>query len=150
MLVSLSSVPSLFSRRGPSTISGRVIAIVVDAVKRVLLGRTCAHVGVERRETSAPSFADANPSSSVVSEPLAVWVFAPVNHVRPREVFVSAVHAMLAFVDSIRFGSIASARRRISDLKVVSRDAFFCAAVASAQPLESFARVSFCGRLQHQ
>ncbi len=58
-------VRKLFFARGPSAVLGRVVAIVVDAVKRVLFAGARPHVGIEVLER-CPSITNLNAARSIV------------------------------------------------------------------------------------
>jgi hypothetical protein len=81
-----SGIGCLFSGRGPSTIRGFVVAVVVDAIDRVAR-RTAAHVGQKVIERKSPSLAYGNAPSAVILIPDVARVLASSLHALPNLVF---------------------------------------------------------------
>lgn len=61
------TIARLFSGSGPSTVVRPVVAVVVDAIKRMGLRGATAHVGQERLERIAPAVTHADSASAIVS-----------------------------------------------------------------------------------
>ena len=86
----------LFSLRRPSAITWLVVAVVVDAVDRVIGRRFLPHVGIERLERIAPAVAHANAASAVVVKGVIVSVVAPHLHPDPSAILNGFFHAVRA------------------------------------------------------
>lgn len=71
----------------PTAIARFVVALIVDAVNRVLGAGAWPHVGHEQGERTAPAIAHGNPTSAVILELVRVGVITPRQHRSP--------HAML-------------------------------------------------------
>lgn len=69
---------------GPSTILGRIGAIIVIPINR-LAGWSRTHIGNELRE-GIPLSADSNASAAVVFPLLTVWIEAAISHAAPNHV----------------------------------------------------------------
>jgi len=72
----------------PSAIVRLVVAVVVDAINRVVL-RCAAHVMQEGIETSHPLFAHLDTPASVVTEDRQIWVSASRAHLNPRSILAA-------------------------------------------------------------
>jgi len=83
-------VVGLNSVGGPSTVFGRVVAIVIDAVNAVLWGRLVPHVGKECLEGMPPLWTNNNASSTVVGVFWLSGVIATANQPRPTIIFSAA------------------------------------------------------------
>lgn len=68
---------------GPAHVARFVVAVVVDAVKRMLLGWPLPNVAQERMEVMPPLLADANASRPVVLEHSLSWLVAARVHLSP-------------------------------------------------------------------
>lgn len=87
---SRSLIHRLLMRRGPSTVAGIVIAVVVDAINRMRRGRFRSHIGVEQREGIAPAFTDSNTAPTVALERGVASIRASVLHGVPRSVLTAS------------------------------------------------------------
>lgn len=97
-----SRIQCLLAARRPTAIARLVITIVVDAVKRVLVGRTAPHVGHEvlkpntTRLHDAPALANFNSTTTPILEIWPLRVLAPLDHVPPNPVqafFLAVLHS---------------------------------------------------------
>ena len=82
----VSTVVLLLRHRRPAAVPGRVGAIIVDTVERVLRGRLWAHIVHERAIVVSPSFADRNPSPAVARVGRVFRVTAPFKNLPPHSV----------------------------------------------------------------
>lgn len=81
------SVLQLSLHGGPSAIFWRVVAVVVDSVKRVTI-RPLSHVGnkVFKTARSAPLITHRDSAPAIVFESIVFWAFTAVPHLRPNRV----------------------------------------------------------------
>jgi hypothetical protein len=114
----------LLDRSRPPTVTGLVVAVVVDAIDGAAVG-SLAHVGEEVGE-GVPALADGDPSSAVVGPVLASGVVAALEHGLPDSVAASALASM--------FRPKTPAAEDSSGGEVVRRCDVFAAAVASTEP----------------
>jgi hypothetical protein len=89
-------VGHLFPVCGPPTISGLVVALWVDAINRMSVGGTRAHVGIERLKRPTPAGADPNADCAVFGVCSLSLVIAAVLNRAPRSVFDGLRHAVPA------------------------------------------------------
>lgn len=85
---------------GPSTIIRRVMAIVVDTVDRVFVGRPFTHILKERLKAANPSVTDHNTSRAVVFKSWVVGVTASFFHTSPSVVFNRPSISLIMPVDN--------------------------------------------------
>lgn len=83
----MTTVLHLLFLRGPATIAGLVMAIVVDAVNRHSLSWAWAYVSQEGREVVAPFFAHPNAAASIEMVDAMRLCITASQHARPRGVF---------------------------------------------------------------
>lgn len=81
------AVPTLLGAGRPSHVSGLVVAVIVDAVKRVRAAGAFSNVGKKRLEVVAPFVAKANAATAVVGVGMMLRKFAAGLGVIPRLVF---------------------------------------------------------------
>lgn len=81
------SVLRLFCARSPSAIGGAVIAVIVNAVKRVKRRWHFAHVLQESLKGFSPFWADGNSAPAVPMIVGGFWIAASIPHARPNPVF---------------------------------------------------------------
>jgi hypothetical protein len=89
----LASVAPLLFRGSPAAIARLVVAIVIDAIKGMIVRWTGAHVGVEVLKRQ-PTLADLNASTSVSLVPLGFRVVASLPHGGPSHPFFAGPHPM--------------------------------------------------------
>lgn len=106
-------VVGLLSVGRPSAVVRSVIAIVVDAFNRMIVGRPLAHIREKLCEVSAPSFAYANTSCAVGVKACVASVVTTLLHVEPHTIFRRACSAVRSSHSNRSFRSIASAASRI-------------------------------------
>src|SRR5258708_12147525 len=80
-------VEGLLRLRGPAAVAGFVVAVVLDAVDRVLRRRSRPHVRVERRVVVEPTIAHQDAAASVVLVALVVRIEAAFLHRTPDCIF---------------------------------------------------------------
>src|ERR1044071_4343507 len=90
------AIISLFTPRGPSTICGFVVSVVIDPFKRVILRWPSPHI-CEKVFTPHPSIAHLNPSLSVVFMAVVLRLLAAVFKPPPCRMLRRISHAMLTF-----------------------------------------------------
>lgn len=128
-------VLALFLHRGPTAIDRFVVAIVVDALNRVLQRRARTHVGKEARERLAPRCADFDSAASVTVVVGTRGVLASHDHVLPDTILGRLAHAVRARSRSARVVIEATATRCMAASKATGRYLIRPAAVASAAPV---------------
>lgn len=115
----------------PSTISRLVVPGWVDAVERVVLAGTSAHVREEVHEVVAPALAHRDPTSAVDLVGGVAGVIAAAPHRRPRRVGRSSCPAVLVTRRLLgrvgpklflRLGRVVLALHRVCDAGVVTRN----------------------------
>lgn len=94
------SIVGLHLSGRPSTIAGRVVAIIVDAINRLTLG-WMFHIFQKILKAISPSFANLNSSLSIVRVIIAERIVATVYHHDPNTVDFCFRHAM-SFASSAR------------------------------------------------
>lgn len=118
----------------PSTVLGRVGAVVVDAVQGVFVW-AASHVGKERRKTLAPPVAHADAPAAVSGIGLIGRPRASVFGALPCHPFsASTFSASSVAVCQLAFAPVASTTPRSSSSQGADLDSSFCAAFASANP----------------
>src|ERR1700743_3710434 len=118
--LSWTPVVELLALRRPATVRRLVIAIIVDAVNRMLIRRPRSHIAIESLEACSPAFADADSAPSVMSKHAALWICAALDHFRPNSVLGQPRQAMtlirtLALMASARGGRPAQKQTRRHD-----------------------------------
>jgi hypothetical protein len=81
-----SAIELLFASCGPAHIAGLVIAVVINAIKRVCDGWWLSDVGIERLKGVKPFRVDSDTSVLIVSLFRSTRIAKPVLHVLPRPV----------------------------------------------------------------
>lgn len=134
LAASWAAVVGLFSPCGPAAIGGRVIAIVVDAVKRMTSRRLRTNIGQEGWERRAPVFAHTNTAPTVIRPVFGVGIFAAVDDVTPRDVFAAVRKSMrsVARNDGLSLQTTATAMVACSQVSATGHDVR--AALATALP----------------
>ena len=128
-------VVALLSMRGPTAIARLIVAVVIDAINRVALGRPNAHVGDEVFEAVAPSVAYDDASTTVVSEFVCLqWTMAPRYHRVPDVVVGVIRQAMRGVCTAGRFVAMASTRNGRASGHSSSDNVADGSAVAPADP----------------
>jgi hypothetical protein len=127
---------------GPSAVLGRIGAVVVYPVNRVLFGRASAHVGKEVRIGVAPSLTHDNPAATVASEVVVPAVVAAGLHAFPNFVLSRCFTYCALAMNFVRAGLAvlplrAATRFNSARAKVASRSHSRSATVATTQPLFS-------------
>ena len=91
------SIVGLFRRCGPPTIARFIIAVGVDAVKRVRGTWPWPHVIIESLEGIAPPLAHGDTPAAIVFVAVTRWVGTPLNHVSPHGILWRVNFTMLLF-----------------------------------------------------
>ena len=139
VVTTVATVCSLLLRRGPSAILRRVGAFVVNAVKRIMDGRTLAHVAEEGLEACSPLRTDCNPPASIFGIILAVLGVTALFHKTPSVVLRGFCHAMTE-IENSRYLPTETAAGLASFAKMVLPDRHDSTAIAPTCP-EPMARV---------
>lgn len=93
--VILSCVAALLFVRRPSHVAGLVVAVIVDAIKRMMRRWPGADVSVKRQKRMLPLFADSYSTTAIVPPLFIVWVPAAIQHKSPSVVFLGACHTVV-------------------------------------------------------
>ena len=93
VLVSGSSIFSLFLSRGPSAVASAIWSIVINSIKRHTFWPV-PHIGVKGHKGLSPGLADGNSTSAVIHISRIVFVSASGEHTGPNPVFRRICHAM--------------------------------------------------------
>lgn len=128
---------------GPAAVARLVVAIVVDAVQRVISRRSPAHVGEERFVGDCPSLTDGDPSAAIVSVLFVAGTQATSAHASPRRVFCghgcSLAVLTAAALTTRHFGSETAATARLKPGQSVSERDVLVATIALAKPFNAWA-----------
>lgn len=89
-IATLSCVRMLFQPRGPAAVRRLIMAVVVDAVQRVLSGRAWTHVIQKGLKGLTPLRAYRDAPPTVVLESAPPWIQTALLHSLPRRVFSGA------------------------------------------------------------
>ncbi len=132
---SIATVSGLHMGQYPFAIRRFVVAVVVDAVKRMTRGWAWTHIVIERLERLAPTLADSNSSASIARINVPAGILATLFHGFPGVVFRCAIHAVRGVGRPVPLGAVTTAGDDGPSPQQDARDGFFSAAVASANPL---------------
>lgn len=88
------AVKRLLFACGPSAICRFVMAVIVDAIKRVFIRRARSHVSVKRGERVQPLIADTNTAAAVVSPASRAWITATTVGAFPHVIFGAVAHVV--------------------------------------------------------
>jgi hypothetical protein len=132
----------LFNACRPANVARLVVAVVVNAVKCQFGRWSRTNVGKERLETIAPTLADSDATTSVVSERWTVRVLAPLADTTPNVVLRSVAHSVCALL------RLAPTRGRLAYAQAANEHITLCAAHASAREMPQVA-ISWRGFGQH-
>lgn len=130
-----SPIQTLLSCRRPAAVAWLVIAVVVNALDRVLWGRAWPHVGEECGKGPAPATTDLDPATPVIRAPRVFCVFASANHARPCDVLGRARPSVSEMRFSCQFVAQTPAAFRVPGAQVDQGHATQRAAIASAVPI---------------
>lgn len=117
----------------PPAVIRLVVAVVVDAIKRVLPRRLLAHVREERLEAAAPTIADRNAATAIAVPCRVARVRTALNHRPPRSVERVTRTGRVPMCPAL-VGSAAAAGGAISAEQAVRTHRHFGAARAHAVP----------------
>lgn len=120
--------------RGPFTVIGRVAKIIVDALKRVVCGRTRTHIKDEIRE-GIPPFTNPYSASAVIMVSTLRWVLTPLTHLLPSVVFRGAGHAVPSEPLALDLLKQASTGKGVAANQGIDGNMFYCSAVAETHPI---------------
>lgn len=96
-----SAVPSLLGRACPSTVVGRVIFVVVYAIKRVSLCWRFTHIKKKSLKTIAPPVTHGDSPKTVIGIGVVSGVVATVFHQKPRQVFFVPASVRIFFAHAV-------------------------------------------------
>ena len=118
----------------PAAVFRRVGAVVIDAFYRVTTRRPRPHVGKERLERFAPSFAHVDAARAVVLVVVIGWCVAAGLHMAPRPILAAFCEPVRAFVLAERVDVVAAAATRVAGPDAAASYDHLVAAVAFAAP----------------
>jgi hypothetical protein len=123
-------VPALMFRGGPAAVIGRVIPIIVNAIKRPPL-LAYSHVFCKVFK-GKPPFTNLDSATSIIVKPREIGISAPVEHVFPDDPDSRIGHPVPQRSFGCFLSSVASARNRATRLQIVWINLFFNPAFATA------------------
>jgi hypothetical protein len=143
------SITHLFGPCGPAAVSGFIIAVVVDAVKRMLITGSRSHVSEEGAKIVLPSITDGNAPAAVMFKGFVVFVSASRFHLGPRSIF-RAIQGAIAIAiaascvavteksltSQIAFQAPTGLRVLSLSVQSLGREHKFCAARATTPPVQ--------------
>lgn len=139
-----SFVALLLGASRPSAVGGLVVAVIVDAIQRMIGGWTTTHVGQEGLVRCAPAFADDDTALCVQSVAGATFTGTAVNHRGPRLKFRRPLAAFRFAVRSQRRATFISlvAPTTASNAAIQPRthQDLFPSALAATEPVNTGAR----------
>lgn len=127
----MAGVQRLLPWRGPSAVARFIVAIVVDAINRVLGRRLRSHVLVEVEKGVAPAIADGDATSAPFAKTRVLGIGASLNQTRPGAMLSSVIQ-------SVGFVITTSARLMAAIAKPCSSRIHFVSALAVAAPVRIF------------
>lgn len=141
----------LLPTRGPSAIGWLVVAVIVDAIQRVIRRRSLTHVEQECRVGLLPSLAHRNASASIVWPRRNLWIEAAADDVAPDSVLRRhcAMGGLSMCSPVWLFAKQASAALRVAAERV-SANCRSVAAVADAGPRPRAVWSALSFSLNHQ
>lgn len=144
-------VLALFASCGPAAIVGRVRAVVVNALNRVIVGWPWPHIDQKSLKAVEPSSAHGDAAPAVVLEAFVARVDATLPRRRPHGVFGHGLTADFQ-ADSCpkAFHAVAATTHRLTSLKVDATDRFGGTAIAPADPLTAVASAARSGHVAMQ
>jgi hypothetical protein len=131
----LAGVGGLLILRRPTTVRGRVAAVVVPAIDRMIPRWATTHIRNEVLERPAPPVADRDPSSAISVEGTDVGVVATGTHGTPDGVFRRLSHAVRPVIEWARLKRQAPTRFVLALLEIVGVHKPERPAIAPARPL---------------
>jgi hypothetical protein len=137
----------LFQPRSPTAICGRIVSIVIDTVKRMLITWAWPHIRKEVCERFYPSFTNFYTARAIAGKIAAIRIFATLPHTSPSKIFWSLDHAVLLRVFSYPAGNIAShatATPYIARTERATKGNYRCATITQAEPPRSKASPCAC------
>lgn len=138
------AVLSLLAACRPATISGRVVAIVINALKRMQWSGTAPHISKEVLE-ELPALADLDPPPTVAGISRGVWVETALSHRTPRAILQGYRSTEMGFAVALHPGATVPTSPRLASTEIESLWAGQTPAIALAKPnplVASVARVT--------
>jgi len=80
------TIANILGWAGPTTVFRRVVAIVIDAINRIIPKRGIANIGNKVFGRFKPTLANSYPAPSVVFPSCMLWIGAALNHIAPNAV----------------------------------------------------------------
>jgi len=117
----------------PPAVARLIIAVVIDAVKRVFLARARPHILIERRERFAPPFTDLDTAPPVTGVVFAVSVLTSLVHALPDVMLAGMTHSVPRSRGE-KFASVATATQRVATPQACPAYNSFLTAVAMTEP----------------
>jgi len=131
------AIVGLFSRCGPTTIRGFIVAVVVVPLDRMFHAWTWPHIGHELLKRILPRGPYANASRSIVAVGLCSWIEATTLHRDPDRIFGWAMSfgriAVAPVIWMVRF--VASTGNRHAAFQMRDIHKSFCATFAPTQAI---------------
>ena len=128
--------------RCPPAIFRRVVAIVVDAVNRVIGGRFFAHIRKKVRKGIYPFITDSNTPASVIMKTFVIFVATAVFHAHPNRVKMMISKAMSRNYFSKLFFGQATTRKNLFCFEVTGASNRFTATSTNTEPTDFTVLVS--------
>lgn len=140
-------VRRLAFHRNPPNVTGFIVPVGVNAIKRVSIAGSRTDIAQKRSETCSPFLADENPSRAVTVVSRASRIRAALDHRGPRQIFLRpttpACRSMLYGCETEARSAVTSARHLTSRKNVRARDEALAPARTSRREgaSVSFARI---------
>ena len=97
----LTRVSSLFYGRGPSTVFGRVVAVIVDAIKRISFFGNVSHISVEIFKRISPSITNDYSATTPIFVSGVFGIVTSLLHMQPCSIYGSSRHTMSKSVSAL-------------------------------------------------
>ena len=132
----------------PAAVVWPIVFRIVDAVNRVLRGRTGAHVFEEALKRIIPLWTHGNAATSVAAVSRIIGIVAPPNHTSPNSMFWTLAHPVFGMAKACHFFVEATTASRASVNQMARSNDHGLSASAAAQPSDGLGFPSY--RLQRR
>ena len=129
------SVLSLFFHGSPTAIGRRVVAIIIDSLKRMSRRGALSHVGQETRERFSPCQADPDAATAISCVIRPIRVLAARDHVFPDAIFGQVAQAVRPRGFAARVVIETTTALRVSGSESARGNFIRTTAIASAAPI---------------
>lgn len=133
-LAGWAAIAGLFEFRGPAAVIRLVVAVVVDAVKRVGASWACSHVSIEVGETVPPALANNDAAPAIAGVIGRVGVVATLDHGGPRAVLACFGFAMRGIGRGCHFTIETPATACVTARQIACQNNRGVAAITTAPP----------------